>query len=138
MEEGQVKHLEMIQAVVTRLAQNSFGYKGWAITLVTGTLALAAAEGMPRFLVLVALVPIVVFWGLDGYYLRQERLFRKLYDAVRTAELVDWEESRFTMDTRPFAANIDAWLQVCRSRTILGLYAPLTGIVVFLSLVLGR
>lgn len=138
MEEGQVKHLEMIQDVITRLAQNSFAYKGWAITLVTGTLALAAMDDTPALVALVALIPISVFWGLDGYYLRQERLFRRLYDGVRTAASADWEASRFTMDTQPFAASVDGWLHVCGSRTILGLYGPLAGIVICLTLVLGR
>ena len=32
MNETRVKHLEFIQAVITRLAHDSFLYKGWAIT----------------------------------------------------------------------------------------------------------
>ena len=32
-----MKHLEFIQAVITRMATNSFTYKGWAITLVNST-----------------------------------------------------------------------------------------------------
>ena len=50
-------------------------------------------------------------------FLRQERLFRKLYDHVRLADLVD-----FSMDTRPFEAEVAgtrvvAWcviLRLCR------------------------
>jgi hypothetical protein len=30
-----IKHLEMIQAVISRLANNSFLLKGWSITLVS-------------------------------------------------------------------------------------------------------
>jgi len=37
-------HLEMIQAVVARLAQNSFALKGWSVTLVAACLALGAKE----------------------------------------------------------------------------------------------
>ncbi|MFI7430587.1 hypothetical protein ACIBPB_26675 [Micromonospora sp. NPDC049836] len=32
---------------------------------------------------MVGLVPLLAFWFLDGYYLWQERLFRRLYDDVR-------------------------------------------------------
>jgi len=32
--ENKVKHLEMIQAVIARMATNSFMFKGWAVTLV--------------------------------------------------------------------------------------------------------
>ena len=31
-----MKHLEMIQGVISRMANNSFMLKGWAVTLVAG------------------------------------------------------------------------------------------------------
>src|SRR5215831_11819226 len=83
MDENTIKHLQLIQAVITRLAQNSFAYKGWAITLVAAIFALAVKEVRSPYLLIVALLPTIAFWGLDAYYLRQERLFRALYNAVR-------------------------------------------------------
>jgi len=80
--ENKQKHLEMIQNVITRMANNSFMLKGWAVTLVAGIFALASKDANKVFF-LIAYVPIVTFWGLDAYYLRQERLYRKLYDDVR-------------------------------------------------------
>ena len=136
MEEARVRHLEMIQTVITRMAQNSFTYKGWAITLVAGIFALAAAGGMRWEFVAVALLPTLVFWGLDGYYLRQERLFRKLYDAMRSAEPADWQNARFSMDTTPYASGVAGWLGVCWSRTVTGLYLSLVMIIAAVSLVL--
>lgn len=38
--EKKLTHLEMIQAVITRMAGNSFARKGWAVTLVAGLFAL--------------------------------------------------------------------------------------------------
>ncbi len=32
---GQIKHMEMIQAVITRMANNSFMIRGWCVTLVS-------------------------------------------------------------------------------------------------------
>ncbi len=32
---------------------------------------------------LIAYVPTLVFWGLDAYYLLQERLYRALYNSIR-------------------------------------------------------
>ena len=37
-----IAHLQMIQAVITRLAGNSFMVKRWSLTLVVALLALAA------------------------------------------------------------------------------------------------
>lgn len=70
MNEKQVHHLDMIQAIINRMAQNSFALKGWALTLIAGTFALSAKEANHWFL-LVALFPAGAFWGLDTYYLRE-------------------------------------------------------------------
>ena len=77
-------HLAMIQGVVTRLGQNSFLLKGWSVLLVSALLALGAASS-EKVILVVAFLPVLAFWGLDGYFLWQERLFRALYDHVRRA-----------------------------------------------------
>jgi len=80
-----IKHLEMIQDIIKRMASNSFMLKGWAVTLVAGIFALSAKDA-DKLYFLIAYIPILVFWGLDSYYLLQERLYRSLYDKVRTLD----------------------------------------------------
>jgi len=80
-----VKYLEMIQSVINRMGQNSFIVKGWTITLVTGLIILSI-RGENRIFLLIALIPGVTFWCLDAYYLRQERLFRELYNRTAIGE----------------------------------------------------
>ena len=80
--ENKIKHLEIIQGIINRMAGNSFMLKGWAVTLVAGIFALASKEADKMYF-LVAYIPIIIFWGLDGFYLWQERLYRVLYDEVR-------------------------------------------------------
>lgn len=75
-------HLQMIQGVIARMGQNSFSLKSWAVTLVAGLFALAAAGSQPK-VALLALPPLLTFWLLDAYYLRQESLYRMLFDEVR-------------------------------------------------------
>ena len=82
MREGVIKHMEFVQAIVTRMGGNSFLLKGWTVTLTAALFALAAKDSNSRFVV-VAILPAFSFWGLDAYYLRQERLFRCLYDDLR-------------------------------------------------------
>jgi len=79
--EDRRKHLEMVQAVITRLAGNSFLIRGWSVTLLAALFALAAQGANPRFAV-IAYFPCLTFWCLDTYYLRQERMFRALYEAA--------------------------------------------------------
>lgn len=83
--ENKLKHLEFIQGVINRLASNSFHMKGWSVVLVAAILVLLAREGRLDA-AFIAFGPALVFWGLDGYFLWQERLYRALYDHVRTLD----------------------------------------------------
>jgi hypothetical protein len=76
-----LKHLEFIQAVITRMATNSFLFKGWAITLAAALAGFAAADSK-RGLLIIALVSTLMFWALDAYYLWLERCFIVLYGAA--------------------------------------------------------
>jgi len=82
---NKIKHLEMIQAVIDRMASNSFKLKGWAVTLVTAIFTLVAKD-VDKIYSIIVFIPIIIFWGLDAYYLRQERLYRDLYKKVRSTE----------------------------------------------------
>jgi len=89
------EHLGLIQAVVSRLAGNSFVLKGWSVVLVSAFFALAAKDTKPAF-ALLAFFPALALWLLDGYFLWQERRFRGLYDKVR---LLDEAAVDFSMNT---------------------------------------
>ena len=69
-------HLEMMQGVINRMAANSRSCKFWCVTLVAATLFLVARADDP-WLALIALVPTVLFFVLDSYYLALERAFIK-------------------------------------------------------------
>jgi len=112
--EKKLKHLELIQAIISRMASNSFFLKGWSVTLVAAIFALAAKDSNPLFL-FVAYVPCISFWILDGYFLHQERLFRKLYDAVRVRPESDVD---FSMNTSPYVQLVASWPEVMFSVTL--------------------
>ena len=116
--EAKLKHLELIQGVINRLATNSFRIKGWAVVLVSALLVLLARKESIGF-VYVGFVPVLVFWGLDGYFLWQERLFRDLYDYVRELEEADID---FSMDIGSFKRT---WLSATFSTTLIPFYAAL-------------
>jgi hypothetical protein len=75
------------------------------------------------------LLPVVAFWGLDAYYLRQERLYRKLYDAVRRG---DGSVEPFSMNAQPYAGEVADILATAVSKTELPFYGLifLIGVVV--------
>ena len=124
------KHLELIQGTVNRLSTNSFLLKGWSVVLVSALFALASAD-FNFYFVCVAYFPVVTFWILDGYFLWQERLFRRLYDHVRS---LDEEEIDFSMDTSPWTADAASWAGVCWSKTLVIFHGAVLATVVVVTL----
>ncbi|HUY12812.1 MAG TPA: hypothetical protein VMX16_04160 [Terriglobia bacterium] len=120
------KHLEMILRIVDRLSTNSFLLKGWSVVLVSALFALAGKDAKMVFVYL-SYFPAFAFWGLDGFFLRQERLYRQLYDEVRSQpeDSVD-----FSMDTTSVSEVIQPWLGTCLSKTLLGFHGTVTGTII--------
>ena len=75
-----IAHLSMIQGVITRMAENSRSCKVWCVTLVAGTLVLVARTGESHH-ALIALMPTLLFFVLDSYYLALERAFIEAQNA---------------------------------------------------------
>ncbi len=116
--EKKLAHLGMIQGIVNRLSHNSFLLKGWSVILVSAMFALAAKDAQLLFVYL-AYFPAIAFWCLDGYFLHQERLFRKLYDFVR--ELSE-EDIDFSMNTSSFKDEVQLWNSVTFSKTLIAFH----------------
>jgi hypothetical protein len=119
-----IKHLEFIQGVIGRLASDSFLMKGWALT-ISGAFFGFSAKDVDWRVALVGLMPLVVFWGLDGYFLSRERMFRALYDAVRKG---DSNVELFSMDYIKFKRRGPAsngWRDSLWSHTVAWFYIPI-------------
>ena len=120
--EKAVKHLEMIQAIINRLGNNSFRVKGasLAIIITAGVLTPRGLNVLPYVLSLTVLIPIILgFWTLDGYYLWQERLFRQVYEEVRQQNDTD-----FNMDVSKHKTNPEcSWASTIFSVTFIVFYA---------------
>ncbi|HTS16824.1 MAG TPA: hypothetical protein VMP11_04560 [Verrucomicrobiae bacterium] len=106
MNENKLKHLEFIQAIITRMSSNQFMLKGWCVTLVSALFALAAKDANHSYFVL-GFIPVAVFWFLDAYYLSLERQYRALYGdvAARKPEDVD-----FSLDASAYNSGKNTWL----------------------------
>jgi hypothetical protein len=72
-------HLGISQSVIQRMAANSTSCKAWCIAIVSAILVLVADKGKPGF-ALIALIPTVLFFALDVYYLALEKMFRNSYN----------------------------------------------------------
>lgn len=114
-----VKHLEMTQAVINRLGSNSFLVKSWSMTVIVAAMVLIAKhEIQAPYFVLALILPAIGFWILDGYFLRQERLFRQVYDEIRVQSDTDFEMNPLKHRDKPKCS----WLSAIFSLTLVIFY----------------
>lgn len=128
--ERRIRHLEMIQQIITRFDTNSFLLRGWGVTLITAIIALNTKEPDKTYF-LIAYLPILVFWILDSYFISVKRRYRALYNYVR--KLPD-KKIDFSLDSKPFEKGKNTWHRACFSSFPLTFYGTLFFIVLAASL----
>lgn len=129
--ESRIRYLEAIQRVIDRLSNTSFILKGWAVSLVAGLMALAA-NGSNGDYVLIAYIPIAVFWFLDAYFLMMERQYRDLF---RKNMDLSQELQYFTISRKK--GNIGLYGAALFSPTMLLTYIPLIAATLYVMFVVG-
>ena len=70
------QYLQMLQGNIERMAANSANCKAWMVTIVSALMALQCSVQALNGWILLGLLPIVLFWFLDVYYLHLERGMR--------------------------------------------------------------
>ncbi len=128
--EAKLKHLEMIQGVINRMASNSFLFKGWSITIITGLAAFAAKDTNSK-LIIVSMVASAIFWMVDAYYLMLERAFRGLYKSVAKTQPADID---FMMNAP--GINFVNWLKTLLRPILFFFYGPVLVLLFLASLIL--
>lgn len=123
MSTAKEKHLEFIQGVITRMAKCSFMIKGWAIAVLGAFFAFYKESKWEPLLIIPVMLLILGLWGLDAFFLWQERLFRGLYDKVRLQkeEDIDFSMKRTYKD----GEKKHTWFQAVISRTLLLFYCTI-------------
>jgi hypothetical protein len=120
---NRVKHLELIQAIIARLGNSSFLIKGATLTIGSAFFGIMASH-LSWKIALTAFIPLITFWALDAYYLRQERLFRLLYThACQPDDTVQI----FSMDLTLYQDKISTY-DVAFSVTLRYFYGSLVGV----------
>lgn len=129
------KEIDLIQTCITRMASNSFLLKGWAISIIAVVLALADKAVDPALLSSVVLIPLFSFWYLDAFFLRTEKMYRKMYEWVlqkRGAEDITY---LYDLNPHRFKGDVDSTWKVMWSITLRWFYGIPTfitsGVIVF-------
>ena len=120
MKDSKLKHIDIVQSTISRMAQNSFAIKGWTITVLVGLFVFLQKDNF-RNNMIIYLIPIIFFWVLDSYYLWQERLFRKLYNDIIVNVT---EESDLSMNIIQYKAKVKFYSSLFSVSEIM-IYLPL-------------
>ncbi len=130
--ENQVRHLEAIQHVITRLAGNSFALKALAGTISAAVIAYAGStDNSSPWVVGAGILPSVVFWLMDAQYLRLERLFRKLYDGVRQGDV----HEPFDMNFIRYNSQVESVWRIAISWSVVWFYLILVVVLIVIAVV---
>ena len=98
-----IEEVKVIQEIIKRMASNSFHLKTWTVALIVVAI-LFRGDGQYSY---AAYIPLFAFWYLDAFYLRQERLFRKVhhwvlqYRPTNDDQLFNLNPARFDKDVAP-------------------------------------
>lgn len=127
MDEAKIAYLGFIQGAINRMAGNVFIVKGWSVALVA---AIIAVTSDAKFGFYIAIVPVLLFWWLDAYYLRQERLYRKLYEIASTAN----PPVTFSMDTSVLKNSFTSTFGTMRAIAVCPFYLLIIGLLIILAI----
>jgi len=116
------KEIDLIQACIARMAHNSFLIKGWAISIVAIVLVLADKAGTPAIWSSILLIPLISFWYLDAFFLRTERMYRKMYVWVLEKRKNGNDEMLYDLNPKRFKEQVDSRLKVMWSDTLSWFY----------------
>lgn len=114
-------HLGFIQGVITRMAANSFLLRGWSITLVAAIFSLAANDSDSR-IIIVSYFSVLFFWSIDAYYIRQEKLYRKLYEEVAHDR---FPSDRYSLDTAAVDLLIPSVRDIFIAKNTIAFHLPI-------------
>lgn len=116
-------HLEMLQGIIQRMAENSRSCKLWSITALSAVLFFAARTGVAWY-TLIALVPLSLFFLLDVYYLSLERRFRRSYESTLEELRKDTYGPEEVYRISPADFSVNVLMKCLRSPSVYLYYPP--------------
>lgn len=70
------QYLQMMQSNIERMAANSANCKTWMVAFVTAFMALGSSVSVNKYWLALGIIPVLLFWYLDTFYLHLERGMR--------------------------------------------------------------
>ena len=118
------KEIDLIQGIINRMAHNSFLLKGWTITIIVAVLALTKDTLVTNditYFSIILLIPLIVFWYLDAFFLHKERCYIKLYDWV-IENRPKTKDLQYNLNYKRFEKKVDSVGKIMFSTTLKTFY----------------
>lgn len=115
------KKLEFYQSIIARMNSSSMQIK---VATYTVSAIILGSSLDP----LVALLPIIMFWFLDSYYLANEKQFRNLYNDIADDESIP--SLKIDKPFNNYCELICSVLKSCKSFVIVFSYIPVVVITI--------
>lgn len=125
-----IKHMEMYQGIITRMANNSAACKNWGIPLVAIILGFVV-ESKNLDLALLAVLTTFILYFLDSYYLMLENRFREGFNASAKKVRKGIFSSSELFRLLPMGSEKALWLKAVTSFATWPVYFGLLIVVVF-------
>ena len=96
-------YISMLQGIINRMAGNSASCKTWTVTLVTAMLVLLVDKQIQLPNPLLCLIPVVLLYLLDCYYLGLERItisIQEEFFSSLSKETADYIDLLYKVDER--------------------------------------
>lgn len=122
------KEIDLIQGVINRMANNSFLLKGWLISLIAVILALSKDSILSKdliYLTTTLILPVMIFWYLDAFFLHKEKCYRKLYEWVIQNRKTS-DEHLYSLDYSRFKNQVKNIWNIMFSKTLFPFYGITT------------
>ncbi len=106
--------------------------KSWSMIIIVAAMVLIPKHEVENpYFALALILPVMGFWILNGYFLWQERLFRKVYDEVRVQSDTDFKMDLLKHKDKPKCS----WVSAIFSVTFVIFYSIEIAFIVFVFLI---
>ena len=138
------KEMDLIQACITRMADNSFRLKELYISLIAIALTVMISQEFDWLVMGVFLFCVtLVFWGLDAFFLKMETLYCWKYEWV-IAERFNGVRD-YLYDLNPHNSGMwlelenkkDCFTRFIFSKTLKPLYGTVVGVAIVILVIAG-
>lgn len=110
-----IAHINMLQGIISRMADNSAKCKTWMITILSAMLVLWADGKISKDALRLCCIPMSLFYFLDCLYLSQERKFiqlqREFVEKLNSGKLKDDDLFCVSLGTKTICDFIEDMLK---------------------------